>query len=499
MSCNTSHSGKKRALIIGGSIAGMCAAAALSSAFDSVTIIERDELKRSERRRRGVPQAPFVHGLLEQGRRDLESLFPGFTESLVSAGAPVLDFGADVAARRASGWISPSPIGLLTLWPTRYLLESTVRKLLIERYRNVTFMDGSTCVGLILTGDRREVIGAAVVEANREARQEGANLVVDASGSGSKLSTWLRQHDFDQVPEWRVDAKGGYSCRVYRPPIDLPAEWWWKAIVIECAPPKNLVGGVVFPIEGGLWLATLMGFGGHYPPNDPIEFDEFLGRLPSSILSKALQMSAPVSQIYSSRSFANRFRRYNELSRFPAGLTAVGDAVCCFNPIYSQGMTAASRSAVILRKQLAEMDPQHEMFGINFLRKLSSFLEFPWRIATYADSLFSGTEGMQFVHRGMRERYIELLLRAAWRDPALHSRIARVLHMVEPESRFYTCRNAFHVVRSAVASWLSAEHSYFIDDTPPSNQRTSNDSRVLELQRMMEAYHDKASRLPAFK
>ena len=475
-------------MIIGASIAGMCAAAAIAPSFESVTVLEQDYLRDSESRRRGVPQAPFVHGLLEQGRKDIETLFPGFTARLIRSGAPVLDFGADVAALRASGWISPAPIGLLTLWPTRNLLERTVRDLLRRQYGNVAIVEGTRCEGLILAPDRSRVAGVQLIENGKQTVSPDAELVIDASGAGSKLPGWLQQHNLGPVPEWRVDAKGGYSSRMYRPPTNAPAEWWWKGIVIECAPPDLLTGGVVFPVEQGLWLATIMGFGGEYPPATPREFDKFLWRLRSPLLANALRKSVPVSEISSSRSFANRFRRYVELPQFPAGLIAVGDAVCCFNPIYSQGMTAAAHGAMMVRNLLATLDPLDKAFGIRFLRSLSTFLEFPWRIATSADSYFPNTDGMEFIHRGPRERYIELLLQAAWHDASLHSHVARVLHMVEPEMRWYTPSTVWRVASSLASRYLLCRRLGVDLNNPPPNKWA--DGTINRATQLLEMLHN---------
>src|SRR5262249_45163808 len=66
------------ALVIGGSLAGMCAARALSDFVDRVTIIERDAYPSAHDFRPGVPQARHVHNLLARGLRELESFFPGF-------------------------------------------------------------------------------------------------------------------------------------------------------------------------------------------------------------------------------------------------------------------------------------------------------------------------------------------------------------------------------------------------------------------------------------
>lgn len=57
------------AVVLGGSLAGLCAAAALAPHVDRVTLVERDRYPEEPRWRRGVPQARHTHNLLGAGQR----------------------------------------------------------------------------------------------------------------------------------------------------------------------------------------------------------------------------------------------------------------------------------------------------------------------------------------------------------------------------------------------------------------------------------------------
>src|SRR6478736_7833777 len=85
------------ALVIGGSLAGMCAARVLSDTFDRVTIIERDAYPSAPEFRQGVPQARHVHNLLARGLREFESFFPGFEDRMRERGAVSVESGWDTA------------------------------------------------------------------------------------------------------------------------------------------------------------------------------------------------------------------------------------------------------------------------------------------------------------------------------------------------------------------------------------------------------------------
>ncbi|HZN91397.1 MAG TPA: NAD-binding protein, partial [Myxococcales bacterium] len=60
---------RNHAVVIGGSIAGMCAARVLARSFAQVTVVERDELVDFPEIRKGAPQGHHVHAMLAEGAR----------------------------------------------------------------------------------------------------------------------------------------------------------------------------------------------------------------------------------------------------------------------------------------------------------------------------------------------------------------------------------------------------------------------------------------------
>ena len=80
----------EHAVVLGASLAGLAAAAALAERFDRVTIVERDTLPQSGECRRGIPQGRHVHILLPAGLVGLSELLPGVVEDLRARDARVM-------------------------------------------------------------------------------------------------------------------------------------------------------------------------------------------------------------------------------------------------------------------------------------------------------------------------------------------------------------------------------------------------------------------------
>jgi 2-polyprenyl-6-methoxyphenol hydroxylase-like FAD-dependent oxidoreductase len=121
--------GKQQAIVIGGSIAGMCTAKVLSEYCDRVIVIDRDTYPTGPQERSGVPQSRHVHALLARGRQELDWLFPGFDRAMIERGAHEVDFGMDFTFLRPAGWAPRRSDGLRLLFASRNLLESVVREL----------------------------------------------------------------------------------------------------------------------------------------------------------------------------------------------------------------------------------------------------------------------------------------------------------------------------------------------------------------------------------
>ena len=97
----------EQAVVIGASMAGLCAARVLADRFTRVVVLDRDVLTEDPTPRRLVPQGRHPHLLLTAGARLLDEWFPGLTTELYAAGAVELDLCARLPV--APGRRNPMP------------------------------------------------------------------------------------------------------------------------------------------------------------------------------------------------------------------------------------------------------------------------------------------------------------------------------------------------------------------------------------------------------
>jgi 2-polyprenyl-6-methoxyphenol hydroxylase-like FAD-dependent oxidoreductase len=146
-----------------------------------------------------------------------------------------------------------------------------------------------------------------------------------------------------------------------------------------------------------------------------------------------------LTPIAGQRATENRLRHYDRLGGFPDGLVAVGDAVCAFNPVYGQGMTAAALGAEVLERWLRERS-LHRGAGRSrvFQRCLARATEAAWNISAGADYGFRTTQGTpQGRIARLTGSYLAAVMQAATRRPWVRRRLTEVLHLVRPPSALF--------------------------------------------------------------
>jgi 2-polyprenyl-6-methoxyphenol hydroxylase-like FAD-dependent oxidoreductase len=430
----------ERAVVLGGSMAGLLAARVLSDHYEQVTIVERDELPEGVEQRAGVPQGRHTHGMLACGARIVERLLPGITRELMPPEAPPHAdalwsgrwFNNGVFAARAHS-------GLEGFGVTRPLLEAAVRRR-VRGLVNVATIDGHAAQGLIADGPH--VVGARIRPRRGGAETElAADFVVDATGRGSRAPAWLAELGYAPPDEDVVEVGVGYATRFYRRgPDDLDGDF----IVNVAAAPPNRRMGIAMAVEDDRWIVTLAGILGDHPPVDDEGFLAYAAGLPTPVIHELIARIEPVGDIVRTRFPAHRRVRYERLDRVPEAFVALGDAVASFNPVYGQGMSVAAQEAELLGTLLAERRPG----GLprRFYRAAARTVDVPWDIAVGNDLRFPEVKGPRGARVRLVNRYVGRLQRVAGRDPAVSRAFFAVGNLVAPPTSLLRPGIAFRVL-----------------------------------------------------
>ena len=315
----------------------------------------------------------------------------------------------------------PMRSGLMILSATRGLLDHCLRSRVLA-HPGITLLLQTTARDLRSrpgVGDEPVRVCGVRVRAHGKEWDIAAGLVLDATGRASRTPIWLRTLGLTPAPEVVVDPRQGYASRLYRPPPGWSADW--TAAYVPPTPPARRRGAVLLPVEGGRWHVGLTGRGG-----------------------------GTGSDIRPSRATGNRWIRYDKLARPPAGLVVVGDAVCTFNPVYGQGMSAAALGALALRDALAATDGQLDSPRLPGLLAgaLARAVAAPWLLAIGQDARFPQTiGGRQGPVDRMIGAYLDRLTWLAAHDEVVRMAQLQVFHLLRRPSTLFAPRLLLRAAR----------------------------------------------------
>ncbi|MFJ5265293.1 FAD-dependent monooxygenase [Streptomyces sp. NPDC088387] len=403
------HRASGHALVIGGSMAGMLAAAAVADHVTSVEIIEAHELPEGPEPRTGVPQAVHIHFLQTGGCEAIDDLLPGCTDALIAAGANRIPVTSNMLIYSPEGWYrrwNRATHHVITA--SRDLTDSVVRRQVLKHphIRTRTHTKG---VGLL--GSRRRITGLRVRNADGTHADLYADLVIDASGRASRTPQWLEELGVTGLGEERIDSGLVYASRFYRAPVPTRD---WPVVGIQADPslPRPGNAGGILPIEDDRWHVSLMGAPGGHPTADAEAFEPFARTLRHPLMADLLKNAEPLTDVRVTHSTANRRIHYERLRPGPEGLVVLGDAAAAFNPVYGHGMSAAAQCAVALRDSLAE--GRNPGLTHRAQRAIGRRIDTAWTLAVGTDIHFPTTVGHRpNLPERLLRRYVSRLSRAA--------------------------------------------------------------------------------------
>jgi 2-polyprenyl-6-methoxyphenol hydroxylase-like FAD-dependent oxidoreductase len=424
------------AVVIGGSMAGLLTARVLSDFYAQVTILERDALPETAVPRKGVPQGRHAHALLGRGHTIMEEMFPGLTKALLEQGV-VSGHGRFYSG---GGLLCRHPQTPPALFASRPCLETEVRGRLLA-LPNVRLIDSCDVLGMTTSADYGCVTGVCFIRRQSGAAEETlvADLIIDASGRGSRTPAWLESFGYDRPEVELVEVNMGYATRFYqREPEHLDGD-----LMINVAPTldnKRACG--LLAQEGDRWIVTLAGYFGDYPPTDEEGYMEYARCLPVPAVYELICGARPLSEPVAFKFPSNQWRHYERLDRFPVGLLVVGDALCSFTPIYGQGMTVAAMEVEALRDCLAV---GLDNLAQRFFKRTSQVVAVPWSITVGNDKQLAGTAApppARFINW-----YLGKLQQVARHDPEVSLAFMKVANLLAAPPSLLHPRLALRVLR----------------------------------------------------
>ena len=448
------HAAADHAIVLGASLGGLLAARVLTDHFARVTLVERDELPVAAENRKGVPQGRHSHALLARGAEGLERFFPGLTQALAVAGVPSGDIGLSCRFMLGGRRLQTCTTGLRAVLVSRPLLEHHVRQRVRERAGGLQLLQRHVARRLHFAGSRVSGVHVAPMGEPESERLLEADLIVDATGRGSKTPEWLGANGFPKPEDESVHVGVSYATRLFRrQPTDAAGD---LGIVIAAHPP-NTRAGVAIVQEGGRWTVTLNGYFGERAPLDLNGFIEFARGLPSPDLYELIKAAEPLGDGVGANYPASVRRRFERLRRFPDRYLAFGDAICSFNPIFGQGMTVAVLQAELLEARLSE---GLDRLAPRFFAGASRVIDGPWSIAVGNDLRFPQAVGARSLGGRLINRYLDHYVRAAASDPVLSRAFFEVSNLRAPPASLLrpllACR-AFFPARKGLALGAGAD------------------------------------------
>ncbi|MFF1796479.1 FAD-dependent oxidoreductase [Kitasatospora sp. NPDC058263] len=428
------------AVVIGGGYAGLLAAHVLAGHFRRVTIIEQDTSP-GPGTRSGVPQAHHPHALLARGAAQLEAFFPGLRAELHAQGRPVTDFASGTRILFPTGWAPRDPVGVEVQLLPRTALEHAIRECVTALDR-VDLRDGLRVDRLLIghAHDRLTVSARTRTPGQPDTAEElfQPDLVVDATGRGSRLPQWLTQAGYRLPATLTVDGQAAYASRLYTVDPD-PGRDWCASYQPTIAPiaPRGAVAVQVGPDQ---WLLGLIGAAGHTPPDDEDGFRAFAADLRNPDFAKIIDAGTPAGPIHRTHTTANRWHRYDRVPRWPGRLIALGDSVCAFNPVYGQGMTVAALQSALLDDLLSRHAQRRglDRLGPAFQRGAAALVRSPWLLNTSTDRGWQDT-GMPVTSR-IATGFLGALTSRIPHQPGLYRRFVRTMQMLDSPAALATPR-----------------------------------------------------------
>lgn len=342
----------RHVVVVGGSVAGLSTALALSRQGHQVTLLEKESLPDCETpveaferwERRGSPQSRHSHAFLARLHNEIKHREPDLYAALLAAGADTIPF-----AEMTREFFPDEPLlpedEEITLLACRRITFDWALARHVKRHTDTDYLDGTSVVGLEAVRDA--ATGLPRVTGVRARRDDGtmlhldADLVVDATGRNSALSRWLEEIGAEPLDQESEGCGIFYCSRFYR--------------IRDGVEPPSIEGPIgadlgymkyaIFLGDSRIFSITLAAS----PADDalrqvrrPAVFDAAARSLPSTRRWVDPVIAEPITDVYTYANLKNTMRFFVREGRpLALSLYPVGDALMHQNPLAGRGCTLA--------------------------------------------------------------------------------------------------------------------------------------------------------------
>ncbi|TCJ81895.1 UNVERIFIED_ORG: 2-polyprenyl-6-methoxyphenol hydroxylase-like FAD-dependent oxidoreductase [Bacillus cereus] len=416
-----------KAIVIGGSIAGKLAAKALSTNFKEVIIIEAGERWDGKASRKRVPQSSHPHVLLKGGEKAIEELFPAITNELIEAGSIVNNFTRDIKWHQFGLWKQQFIGKVHMIQQSRFLLEWHIQKR-IDDISNVTTKYGTLVEGLLVDRNLNKVCGVKAKCLETSSQEEiQADIVVDASGFGTKSIAWLREHNIE-VQEEKVRIDLFYATRMFK--LKENEKFDCCNMLMSPSFPDNSHGVLIQTIEDHRYFVTFSGYANEKAPQTDEDFYNFAENLSISNVTDFLNKAEAISDIKTYKIPYQVRRRFDLVNDLPERLLVVGDAHCRFDPVFGQGVSVAAMEAHQLQLLLQRRQILDKAFTQQFYKRTVHIIQTPWEMTTTEISRHPQLKRELSIKQKFQQWYTKQIYQLSATDSDVYIRLVRVMNLM---------------------------------------------------------------------
>ncbi|MEB8811907.1 FAD-dependent monooxygenase, partial [Bacillus cereus] len=321
---------------------------------------------------------------------------------------------------------------------SRPLLEWHIQKR-IHQISNITIKYETLVKGLLVDAKLNKVCGVKVKYLETNTQEEvHADLVVDASGFGSKSIEWLREYEI-KVQEEKVRIDLFYATKMFK--LKENEELDCCNMLMSPSFPDNPYGVLIQTIEDNRYFVTFSGYANEKAPQTDDEFYDFAENLSISNVTDFLNKAEGITDIKTYKIPYQVRRRFDLVNNVPEGLLVVGDAQCRFDPVFGQGVSVAAMEAHQLQLLLQDRKQLDKTFTQQFYKKAATIIETPWDMTTTEISRHPQLKRELTTKQKFQLWYTKQIYRLSASNSDVYIRLVRVMNLI---------RSPFHLFHPKV-------------------------------------------------